>query len=364
MKIQEVIDFLNAQFPPAYQESWDNSGFLVGDSSQEIKGVVIGLDLTPALIDDAIAQGANLICTHHPFLFGGVKRITPANEEGRMIIKLIENRLCHYACHTNLDNMKEGVSGILCKKLGLVDCQVLRPVQGMMRKLVTFCPTAQAEAVRQALYKAGAGHIGNYDNCSYSMEGSGTFRAGADANPFCGERGEQHTEKEIRIEVIYEKRIERKLIQRLLDAHPYEEPAFDLISLENSNTQVGGGAIGYLPEETDTITFLNKVKEIIRIPCIKTSELCRNKVKKVALCGGSGNFMIGDAKNLGADIYLTGDLKYHDFQQAEGQIILAEIGHFESEQFAKEIIYNTISKKFTTFACSISDTDRGYVRYI
>ena len=364
MKIQEVIDYLNATFKPAYQESYDNSGFLVGDASQEITGALVALDLTPEVIDDAVEKGCNLICTHHPFMFGGVKRITPANEEGRMIIKLIENHICHYAAHTNLDNLRNGVSGILAEKLELGHCRVLRPMEDQLRKLVTYCPTADAPKVRQALWAAGGGNIGGYDCCSYNSEGKGTFRAGTDTHPYCGKVGELHEEAEVRIETIYEKRMERKLVHKLLEVHPYEEPAYDLIPLANAYDQVGGGIIGKLAAPMPTEAFLEKVKQTLGIPCIRTSALCRGSVETVALCGGSGNFMIGDAKAQGADIYLTGDLKYHDFQQAEGEIVLAEIGHYESEQFAKQLIYSAISKKFTTFACSISEKSRGYIYYI
>lgn len=364
MKIQEIIDYLNTTFKPAYQESYDNSGFLVGDAHQEATGALVALDLTPRLIDEAVAKGYNLICTHHPFMFGGVKRITPADEEGRMIMKLIENHICHYAAHTNLDNLREGVSDALAERLGLTDCRVLRPIEGALRKLVTYCPTAQAETLREALYKAGAGCIGNYDCCSYNTLGTGTFRANEGCHPFCGAIGEVHEEQEVRIELVYEKRIERRLVRRLLEAHPYEEPAYDLVPIANAYSGAGAGAIGRLPKPMKTIDFLQHVKQVTGIPCIRTSELCRATVERVALCGGSGNFLIGDAKAQGADIYLTGDLKYHDFQQAEGDIVLAEIGHYESEQFAKDLIYRAISEKFTTFACQISAECRGFVRYI
>lgn len=365
MKIQEVIDYLNTIFVPAYQEDWDNSGFLLGDSSQEITGVLIALDLTPTLIDEAIEKKCNLICTHHPFMMRGVKRITPSSEEGRMILKLGKHQICHYACHTNLDNMKEGVSGLLAARLGIENWQVLRPMGGLMSKLVTYCPTADSDRIREALCNNGtAGHIGNYDQCSYNTEGIGTFRAGEGSNPYCGTIGELHREPETRIEVIYEKRNERKLLQRLFQVHPYEEPAFDLIPLENRHPNVGGGAIGKLPNPIKTDQFLQHVKEVTGVPVIRCSELCKDTVQCVALCGGSGSFMIGDAKAQGADIYLTGDLKYHDFQQAEGDIILADIGHYESEQFAKNKIFIAISEKYSNFACYISDKVQGYVRYI
>lgn len=364
MKIQEVIDYLNQQFKPYYQEDWDNSGFLQGDPMQEIRGALVSLDLTPEVIEEAVTEHCNLIVTHHPFIYSGVKRITPATELGRMILRLAQCGICVYAAHTNLDNLEQGVSGILAQKLGLKDCKVLRPMEGMLRKLVTYCPTEHANRVREALFAAGAGCIGNYDSCSYNLEGTGTFRAGDDCHPFCGEIGELHRESETRIEVIYERRIERKLIQKLLAVHPYEEPAYDLVPITNPYPAVGGGMVGKLEQPCPTEEFLQMVKQVLNLPLIRTSALCKTAVEKVALCGGSGSFMIGDAKSAGADIYLTGDLKYHDFQQAESDIILADIGHYESEQFAKELIYFAISKKFSTFACRISTAHSGFVYYI
>lgn len=365
MKIGEVIEYLNATFMPYYQEDYDNSGFLLGDADQEYQGALIALDLTPAVIDEAIAQGLNLIATHHPFLFGkGVRRITTANETGRMIMRLIENKIAVYAAHTNLDNLRWGVSGILAEKLGLTDYKVLQPKEGQLCKLVTFCPNNDADKVREALYAAGAGRIDQYSRCSYSMQGEGSFCPQEGSHPYIGEIGSDHQEAETRIEVIYEKRIERKLIAKLLKAHPYEEPAYDCIAINNAYGEIGGGVYADLKEPMPTREFIDLVKRTIGIPVVRCSELCKDTVQRIALCGGSGNFLIDTAKNIGADIYLTGDLKYHDFQMAENQIILGEIGHYESEQFAKEIIYIAISEKFRNFACRISEQKCGYVNYI
>ncbi len=365
MKLREVIEYLNATFIPYYQEDYDNSGFLLGDADQEYQGAIVALDLTPQVIDEAISMGANLIATHHPFLFGnGVRRITTANETGRMIMQLIQHKIAVYAAHTNLDNLRWGVSGILAKKLGLSHYKVLQPKEGLLCKLVTFCPSDQADTVSEALYAAGAGRIGQYERCSYTMQGEGSFKPLPDSHPYVGQIGSDHHEAETRIEVIYEKRIERKLITKLLKAHPYEEPAYDCIPLNNAYSEVGGGVYADLQQPMPTRQFLDLVKNTIGIPVIRCSELCKDTVQRIALCGGSGNFLIDCAKGIGADIYLTGDLKYHDFQMAEGQIILGEIGHYESEQFAKEIIYNAISEKFRNFACRISEQKCGYVNYI
>ena len=365
MKLQEVIDYLNATLMPYYQEDYDNSGFLLGDPQREYTGSLVALDLTPDVIEEAIDKGLNFIVTHHPFLFGkGTRRITTRNETGRMIYRLIENGIAVYAAHTNLDNLRWGVSGILAEKLGVKNCRVLQPKRQLLCKLVTFCPEKQADKVRQALHDAGAGKIGNYSHCSYNMEGEGRFRPEEGSHPFVGKQGEVHREPETRIEVIFEKRLEHKIVEQLLKHHPYEEPAYDILTLENEYPEVGGGVVGELEAAMSTEDFLQMVKQVTGLPVVRCSHLCKPKVQRVALCGGSGSFLIGDAKSAGADIFLTGDLKYHDFQQAEEEIILCDIGHYESEQFAKEIIYRIISEKFCTFACQISDRKHGYVNYI
>ena len=381
MKVREVTDYLNSIFLPVYQETYDNAGFLVGDPAREVSGVLATTDVTDEVIDEAIALGVNLIVSHHPLIFGGLKRLTPDSATPRMVIRLIENGIGVYAAHTNLDNLQQGVNGILARKLGLEGCRILRPVEGVLRKMVTYVPTADADRVRQALFDAGAGGIGAYDCCSYNSDGFGTFRAGEGCHPHCGQIGELHREAETRIEVIYEKRLERKLIRALVEVHPYEEPAYDCIPLDNALPTVGAGMVGRLREPMAATDFFAMVKERLGLPVVRISQIgiespqsatnnsqftIHNslEIQKVALCGGSGAFLIGDAKSCGADVYLTADLKYHDFQSSEGRILLADIGHFESEQFAKEIFYDAISKKFSNFACHISQKDRGYICYI
>lgn len=366
MKISQIIDYLNSKLLPVYQESYDNSGFLVGDPDAELTGVLIALDVTPDVVAEAVEGGFNLIVSHHPLVFGGIKRITTATETGRMLITLLRANISVYAAHTNLDNLDWGVNGVLAAKLGLEGCRVLRPVEGALRKLVTYVPAARADEVRQALFAAGAGCIGGYDQCSYNSDGYGTFRANEGCSPYCGEIGELHREPETRIEVIYEKRLERKIVQKLVSVHPYEEPAYDCVPLANPLASVGAGMIGRLARPVSVADFLEQVKTALGLPLIRSSmiEDPDAVVEKVAICGGAGSFLIGDAKAAGADIYLTGDLKYHDFQQAENSIILADIGHYESEQFSKELIYRLISEKFSTFACRISEKNAGFVQYI
>lgn len=368
MKIRELTQYLNSRFLPSYQESYDNSGFLVGDEDAELHGVLLTVDVTPAVVEEAINKGLNLIVSHHPLIFGGMKRVTPANATGRMVMQLIANGIAVYAAHTNLDNLDWGINGILAEKIGLTQCRILRPVAGVLRKMVTYVPSDHADSVRQVLFAAGAGSIGDYDSCSYNSTGTGTFRAQPAAHPYCGAIGELHHEAETRIEVIYEQRIEQRLLHKLRQAHPYEEPAIDCIPLANTHANIGAGMVGQLPTPTDIHAFLALVKERLHLPMVRTSALdirgAAPTISRVALCGGSGSFLIGDAKACGADLFITADLKYHDFQSAEDDIVLADIGHFESEQFAKELFYRVISEKFSTFACQISEQDHGFIYYI
>lgn len=364
MKINEVVLYLDNRILPALQESYDNSGFLLGDRNANIKGVLVAVDLTMEVIDEALQYGCNLIVTHHPFIFSGVKRVTTDNLTGRMIYRLVQNNISVYAAHTNLDNLSTGVNAILAKKLGIIDAKILAPMQDKLRKLVVYVPKDYADSVRDALFKAGAGSIGNYDCCSFNSMGQGTFRAGDGTNPFVGKMGKLHTEEEKRVEVVYPVMYERSILQSLKATHPYEEPAYDCIPLANPWYAMGAGMVGMLPEPMNTVEFLKKVKDILGLPMLRHSELCTDKVHTVAICGGAGSFLIGNAKAAKVDIYLTGDLKYHDFQQAENTIILADIGHFESEQFVKELICWEISEKFSNFVPRISAKSRGYILYI
>lgn len=262
MTIATITEYLDAELHPEYQEDYDNAGFLLGDPRQECSGVLVAVDVTDAVIEEAQERGANLIVTHHPMIFGGVRNITPDDATGRFIIKLIKNDMAVYAAHTNLDNLKNGVNGILAQVLGLTDCHILRQMAG--------------------------------------------------------------------------------------------QPSSD----------VGAGMVGNLPYPMPTHAFLEQVKVCLGLPVLRVSDIATPSVSRVAVCGGAGSFLIGDAIRQQADIYLTGDMKYHDFQRAEGRITLADIGHFESEQFCKELIYSIISKKFSNFACFISERGKSFVNYI
>lgn len=364
MKILEIVKYLNQIIPPSYQENYDNCGLQIGDTSAEITGVLIAIDLTDAVVDEAIATRSNLIVTHHPFLFTGVKRIDADNPTGSIIYKLIGNGIAVYSAHTSLDKLKNGVSGMLAQRLGITSTKVLMPENGTLKQLVVYCPKAQSQDLKTALYNAGAGNIGNYRHCSYSVDGTGTFEPLQGASPFIGKVGNYTATAEERIEMVYPKKNENKIMSALLSSHPYEEPAFALLPMSNPNAELGLGIIGTLPQETDTRAFLEKVKKTTGIPVVRHSALCRGTVRTVALCGGAGAEFIGAAVAQNADIYLTADLKYHDFQKANGQIVVADIGHYESEQFAKDFFHEKISEKFRIFAVRTAEAETNYVGYM
>jgi dinuclear metal center YbgI/SA1388 family protein len=364
MNLSEITSYLNSEIPLSLQESYDNCGLLVGNANSEITGVMICLDITEEVIDEAIEKKCNLIISHHPLIFSGIKSLTGRTYTERIVIRTLKENIAVFALHTNLDNHFEGVNDFLCRKLGILNAEILRPIQGKLRKLVTFCPLSYASLVREAIFNAGAGQIGNYDSCSYNSTGEGTFRALAGSTPFVGEQGELHTEPEMRIETIFPVFLENDVITALKQAHPYEEVAFDIYPLTNIHHRIGAGMIGTLPQEINAEEFLINVKKNLQIGCIRHTNIKNKKVQRIAVCGGSGSFLINDAIACNADIYMTGDIKYHDFFIPENRMILADIGHFESEQFTKELIYTLLKKKFTTFALFISGTNTNPVNYL
>lgn len=364
MKLKEITSHLESIAPLAYQESYDNAGLICGNQDMDITGAVICLDSTEAVIDEAIANKCNLIIAHHPIVFSGLKKFTGKNYVERIIIKAIQNNIAIYAAHTNLDNVFNGVNAKIAEKLGLVNCSILAPQNNTLKKLLTFCPDDKASAVRKALFEAGAGAIGNYDECSFNTNGIGTFRAGEGTNPYVGEKGKQHQEKETKIEVIYPAYLESKLLKALFLSHPYEEVAYDLIPLSNANNRVGAGLVGELAREMDETVFLNHLKKTMKAEGIRYTALRGKKVKKVAVCGGSGSFLLGNAKSSGADVFVTADFKHHQFFDAENQLIIADIGHYESEQYTMELFYEILSRKFTTFALHLSKINTNPINYL
>lgn len=363
MLIKDVISEIEQFAPPAYQESYDNSGLLVGNKDAKVTGVLLSLDCVEDVVDEAIKLKCNLIIAHHPIIFGGLKRLTGANYVERTVIKAIQNNIAIYAAHTNLDNVKHGVNAKIAEKLGLINLKILSPKKQLLKKLVTFVPASHLEKVRESLFEAGAGNIGNYDNCSFNTSGTGTFRGNENSNPFIGEKGKLSTETEIRIEVIFEAINESRILKNLLATHPYEEVAFDVYPLENTYQNVGSGMTGEFEKALSETEFLNLVKKAFHLKFLKHTPLINKTIKKVAFCGGSGAFLIKSAISSNSDAYISADIKYHEFFDAEGKILIADTGHFENEQFTPEIFYELIQKKFTTFAPYLSKVNTNPVNY-
>ncbi len=336
----------------------------MGDASREISGVLICLDVTEEVLDEAIRLGYNAVIAHHPVIFKGVKRLTGSNYVERILIKAIQNDILLYAIHTNLDNVSAGVNRILGEKLGLRDLQILRPMSGTLKKLITYVPLAHADKVRGALFAAGGGNIGNYDQCSFNVAGTGTFRANDKARPFVGQKGSMHREEELRIETVFPAFLQGRMIAALLKNHPYEEVAYDIYSLENKNPEVGAGMIGNLPQPEYVEDFLAKAKEVLQAGVVKYSGPGDRKISKIAFCGGSGSFLIPAAKAKGAELFLTGDISYHQFFDHEHRLVIADIGHYETEQFVKELIFNLLIEKFPNFAARICALNTNPVKYL
>ncbi len=363
MKIKQITNELEKLAPLAYAEDFDNVGLLVGDANAGISKILVTLDTTEDVVDEAIEKGANLIVSFHPIIFSSMKKITGKNYVERVVQKAIKHDINIYATHTALDNSQFGVNYQIAKQLNLKNTEILIPQKDTLRHLVTYVPTANAANLRQALADAGAGNIGDYDNCSFNLEGTGAFRAKEGANPYVGEIGKIQFEPEMRISVIFNKDLEEKILKTLKENHPYEEVAYEVFRLENKNQTIGIGMIGELGFEMEETDFLNYLKDKMQTKTIRHSSLTGKKVKKIAVLGGSGSFAISEAKQKGADVYVTADLKYHDFFQAENRILLADIGHYESEQFTKDLLTAYLSEKFPNFAVLNSEINTNPVHY-
>ncbi|HKC69903.1 MAG TPA: Nif3-like dinuclear metal center hexameric protein [Bacteroidia bacterium] len=362
--IRDVLTCIENFAPPALQESYDNTGLQCGYVNQIATGALLSLDITDAVLNEAIEKKCNLIIAHHPLVFSPLKKITGANYVQQLLIKAIKNDVVLYACHTNADNVLAGVNNKMAEKLGLINTRVLQPKKGLLKKLVTFCPDKNAEAVREALFNAGCGEIGNYANCSFNVSGTGTFKGNENSNPFVGEKNKVHIESEIRIETIFESYKESQVINALLKSHPYEEVAYDIYTLDNAHPQIGSGLVGELKNEMDEKAFLLQIKEVFGAKSIRFTQFLGKKLKKVAICGGSGSFLLKDAIAAKADVFITGDFKYHQFFDAENKIVITDIGHYETEQFTPEIFYEVISKKMPTFAAYLSNLNTNPINYL
>jgi len=341
-KLKEITNYLENLAPLSLQESYDNAGLIVGDANIEVSSVLIALDVTEEIVDEAINKKVQLIVAHHPIVFSGLKKITGRSYVERSLIKAIKNDIAIYAAHTNLDSVTGGVNSKICEKLKLQDCRILQPAAGQLKKLVTFIPVDHSDKVREAVFNAGAGNIGNYDSCGYATNGTGSFRGDENSQPFIGEKGKIHSEKEIRFETIFPAYLQGKIIQALLNSHPYEEVAYDIYALENKFDKVGMGMVGFLPAPISEKEFLSLLKNTFNAGVIKHTALLGREVKKIAVCGGSGSFLLKQAIAARADFFVSGDFKYHQFFDAEKKIIIADIGHFESEQSKIQLVSATV----------------------
>ena len=361
--IKELMQYLETLAPVAYQESYDNSGLLVGEAETEIKGVLLSLDCTEAVVEEAIQKGCNVIVAHHPIIFKGLKKLNGTSYIERTVIKAIQNHISIYAIHTNLDHVSLGVNGMIAQRLGLSQVRILAPKRETLMKLTFFVPTDNAEEVLESLYAVGAGHIGNYSHCSFLTTGVGTFKPNEGANPYLGEKHKLERVTEQRVEVIFPVFLERKVMQALRTSHPYEEVAYYLTSMSNENQEVGAGAIGELETPMDIADFLTHLKTSMQTSVVKYTATHHRQVRRIAVCGGAGSFLLPKALAAGADVLVTSDFKYHEFFDAENRIMICDIGHYESEVFTKQLLFNQISKKFDNFALYLAETNTNPVSY-
>jgi dinuclear metal center YbgI/SA1388 family protein len=363
MKIRELADQLNVFAPLDYAEEFDNVGLIVGDEKNDVKGVLVSLDTTEDVVDEAIEKGCNVIVGFHPIIFSGIKKLNPSNYVNHAVIKAIKNDIAIYAIHTALDNAFHGVNDIICDKLGLKNRAILMPQPQTIKKLTTYVPKANAEDLREKLFEIGAGNIGNYSHCSFNIEGKGSFKGNENSNPVVGQRGQTHYEDEVQINVTFAKHLEGKVLKQLFEHHPYEEVAYEVETLENRNQHIGLGMTGTFEKPLPENDFFELLKKTFGTPTLRHSKRTGKSIKKVAVLGGSGASGISQAIKAKADVYVTADLKYHDFFKAENKILLVDIGHYESEQFTKDYLYSFINENFTNFAVVLSNLNTNPVQY-
>lgn len=363
MTIQDILIHIERFAAPELQEDWDNAGLITGQRTWPCTGALLCLDATPEVIKEAAAKGCNLVIAHHPILFKGVKKLNGKTCIEQAIIEAIKKDIAIYAAHTNLDNVVLGVNGKMAEKIGLKNFTTLSPKRKVLRRLITFAPMDKAGAVRQALFAAGAGHIGKYDECSFNSEGTGTFKAGEGADPYVGEVGQRHEERETKIEIVYPFYLEAQVVHALISSHPYEEAAYDIFTMDNVHQGIGAGVIGELEQPMEETTFLTHLKKVFKTAIIRHTALRGKPVKKVALCGGAGSFLTGTAIAQGADFYITADVKYHEFFDAESRTVLADIGHYESEAATIDLLHDLLVKKIPNFAPLKTVVDTNPVRY-
>ncbi len=365
MKIKEIVSVLERQFPLCLQEDFDNCGIQCGDVQQEATGVLVCFEFSTKVLDEALAMNANLIISHHPLMLKcGICKIEPTNTIGSILCKAMANHLTLYSMHTNIDSAEGGGNDAFAERLGLCDTSVLMPANGQFRKVVTFVPQSHTDRLKNALAEIGCGFQGHYDRCSYRMQGTGSFRPLPDATPYIGETLREEEVAEDRLEMLFPASLQKKVIATIYDTHPYEEPAFDIFKLENPDRRNGLGRVGHLPKPMNAADFLQYVKEKMNLKVVRWYGASEKPIRKVAVCGGGGASFIEQAAATGADAYVTGDVKYHDFFRANGKMLIADIGHYEGEHFIKEIIFKALKENFSTFAVAISKLDILEIQYI
>lgn len=362
-KIKDITRFLEEIAPLSLQESYDNSGLLTGNNQDLVSGVLLTLDCTEAVVEEAISRNCNLIIAHHPIIFGGLKKINGKNYVERTIIKAIKHDIAIYACHTNLDNVHLGVNKKMAAILGLEDVRILAPKQNTLKKLITYAPTANTNRVISALNDAGAGQIGAYKNCAFRSDGLGQFQPTEEATPTLGTANQLEKVNESRIEVLFPSHLEGQIVTALKNNHPYEEVAYYVLSIENKNQEVGSGMIGTLPTAMNDQAFLKYLKTQFNLEVIRHTGLLNKEVKKIAVCGGAGSFLLQHAINAGADFFITGDFKYHEFFDAENKLVVADIGHYESEVQTKDLFHEILQEKFSNIALNLSEIDTNPIYY-
>lgn len=364
MKVKEVINALEKLAPLAYQESYDNCGLQIGNAEMDLTGVLVSLDVTETIVEEAINRNCNMIVAHHPLLFSGLKSISGKNYIERIVLKAIKNDIAIYAIHTNLDNMLHGVNAKISAKLGLENVRILAPAANTLMKLFTYVPLKNADTVKEALFAAGAGNIGNYSECSFSINGTGTFKPGEHSNPSIGQTGGAREDvEEMKLEVLIPADKKSSVLTALFAAHPYEEVAYELIALHNTNQDIGAGMIGALQEPMQPTDFLKMVMEQMKTDCIRHTVLPEKPIQTVAVCGGSGSFLLKNAMAAKADVLVTADFKYHQFFDADGKILICDIGHYESEQFTVELIVDILNEKFPNFAILFTNLSTNPIKY-
>ncbi len=370
MIVKKVIELLEEISPLAYSESFDNTGLLVGDENMIVSGILVTLDTLESVVDEAIEKECNFIVSFHPIIFSGLKRLTGKTYVERTVQKAIKHNIAIFSNHTALDNAWNGVNAMICQKLGLKDREVLIPQESTIKKLITFVPKSHIEKVREAIFTAGGGNIGNYENCSFNIEGKGSFKGNESSNPVIGEKGKFHFEEEVQLGITFGKHLQRNILKVLFESHPYEEVAYEITTLENHNQQIGIGMVGNLESPMSEMDFLKFLKEKMLTDCVRHSALQNKTINRVAVLGGSGSFAIDAAKNADADVFISADFKYHDFFRAENTLLLADIGHYESERFTKDLLYSFLTKKIISFApalpkgIAISEINTNPISYL